>query len=454
LKRFSAPSINRIVLSYVSWLPISCLVLAIALAQTSCASDPEPAPTLADTVAPAIPEVADVVESMRRNSPGEVPVSVPLAEPAVPEPMTAAVSPPSPETGSTDITVLSVAPAMDFDTVHLPEPVPPAPAVASVAKPAPAVPPAAKPVPAPIKPAPATIAAPKPAAVAPKPEGSEPEVPAPLQAIEPKPAIALPPTPASSARSVVAAAERPVAETRIETTKGERFELRFPGTGWVFLGDEDGKDGLRYETRRFEENQAVFALDPESVGEYLLRFQRQNPVDRATETSFVRVVVTEKPSAPASPKAAATASTATVPPAPASAAAPAPETAPSAPSAAQPAPASPVPAQPAQPAAAVSAAAGISDPAALIRLAKAELEAKRVQSAIEALDRYLSLYPYGNDEVFYLYGLACEQDTPFRNVKKAYEYYKRVRDEYPRSARWREASERVAYLERHYFGLR
>jgi len=102
----------------------------------------------------------------------------------------------------------------------------------------------------------------------------------------------------------------------------------------------------------------------------------------------------------------------------------------------------------------VSAAATLVDPVSLIKLAKAELEAKRIQAALEALDRYLLLYPYGNDEVFYLYGLACEQDTPFRDIKKSWEYYKRVRDEYPRSSRWTAAAERIAYLEKHYFGLR
>jgi len=415
------------------------------LVSMSCVSDPETAPVTAETVPAAVP---DVVASMRNSPPAEESAEAPLAEPPFPEPVAASVSTAAAELPiepvPTDITVLSAAPAIAFEPVRLPEPVPPAPAPVAPVAAAPAPKPVAKPAPAATPPA--KPAAPAKPAPTPKPVA---EAAAPVEAAvpEPKPTVALPPTPASSARSVAAADERPVAETRIETTRGEKFELRFPGTGWIYLGDEDGKEGLRYETRRFEDTQAVFALDPESPGEYLLRFQRQNPVDRATETSLVRVVVTEKPAASATP--------ATAPPAAAaSGTAPSPVTAPVAASPATvPAPAvAPAPETPGQ--ATISAAAGVSDPAALIRLAKTELEAKRVQSAIEALDRYLSLYPYGNDEVFYLYGLACEQDTPFRNVKKAYEYYKRVKDEYPRSPRWREASDKVAYLERHFFGLR
>jgi outer membrane protein assembly factor BamD (BamD/ComL family) len=99
-------------------------------------------------------------------------------------------------------------------------------------------------------------------------------------------------------------------------------------------------------------------------------------------------------------------------------------------------------------------AAALTDPAALIKLARDELSAKRVSAALETLDRYRSLYPYVGDEVFYLYALAYEQDTPLRDIKKAYENYRRVRDEFPRSQFWRQSADRVAYLERHYPGLR
>lgn len=258
----------------------------------------------------------------------------------------------------------------------------------------------------------------------------------------------------------------------MEVLRGERFELRFPGTGWIYLGDEEGKEGLKFDTRRFEDAQAVFALNPEAIGEYLLRFQRQNPVDRSTEVSLVRVAVRDYvPAAPSSgaaskPAAAATATAPSARAATAAAAAAAP-TPVAAPAAAAVAPAGTGTAAPATAVAPASAPSSVvpatslaavpalpDDPVAIIRLARAELDAKRTQSALEALDHYLSLYPYGNDELFYLYGLAYEQDTPFRNIKKAWENYRRVRDVYPRSARWATAAERVAYLEKHYYGLR
>ena len=474
-------------------------MIAAALATLSafsCAGGPEPL-AADEAVVAAEPIAASDVPALatERLSPEVLtarrPVAYPgavilptLPEPALPVPVAPSTSPETiqaasarPDTGSTgpvvdpgipsDVTVLSTAPS--YGTISLAEPEIPEPAPTK--EPAPVAPvAAAKPV-APVaasKPAAPKPAVPKPAA----PEAAAPEAspvvpaakatpaPEPTKAPEPEasaepvePAYVLPAAPTSSARSVAAAAV-PVAETRLETARGQGFELRFPGSGWVYLGDEDGMDGIKYNARRFEDSQAVFSLNPERSGEYLLRFHRQNPIDGSTEVSLVRVVVTDKAamvpaSVPASvPATASAASTATVPTAPATSAPVA-----STPSASSRVSTPTVPAAPA-PEAPAPASSALSDPEALLRLARDELDAKRVQSAIEALDRYLSLFPYGGDEAYYLYALACEQDTPFRDIKRSYEYYKRVRDQYPRSPRWKAAAERVAYLERHYFGLR
>jgi len=459
-------------------LPSYLLVACCLMVSLSCVSQPKPAGnSAAASSADAAASVAVAPDSiaMFRAAPATISAKPPLAEPDVRPPL------PSPPIHlakpSVDITVLSSSPVITFAPVRLPEPVAPAPTastkppVAAVAKPVAASPatvaatatqaakpsatvsgstassPAAQP-----KPAAATGTAPTPAAA--KPESSQTAV--------------LPATPASSAR--VEAASRPVAETKLETSRGERFELRFPGSGWIYLGDERGREGLRYETRRFEDNAAIFAMNPEQVGEYLLRFQRQNPVDRSTEVSLVRVTVADKPAASTvvqpSPAVAGTApdsyatSGAPVPPAATGTVASTLSTSGSATSGpASTTQALPV-ATPATQAAAQPAASpgidliSITDPVELTKRARDELDAKRTQSALDALDRYLALYPYGSDEVYFLYGLAYEQDTPFRNIKKSYDAYRRVRDEYPRSARWKDAADRIAYLEKHYFGLR
>lgn len=109
-------------------------------------------------------------------------------------------------------------------------------------------------------------------------------------------------------------------------------------------------------------------------------------------------------------------------------------------------------ANPALPAAA--AALAPDSPEGLLYLARSELGAGRVRGALDALDRFLSLYPAGMDEVYLLYGLAHEQNGPFRDIKKAYAEYKKLAADYPQSPFWDRAAERIAYIERHYLEIR
>lgn len=236
--------------------------------------------------------------------------------------------------------------------------------------------------------------------------------------------------------------------------------MRFPGSGWIYLGDEDGKDGMRYQSRRFENNEAVFALKPEANGEFVLRFQRQNPLSGGSEARLIKINVTS--ASLASPSAAESSHTdqAKAGQALEADAAKAVKDGSLEPSgmadSASENPIRPV-ADKAQSAAVTargSALDAMISPDELLAYAKAELDAKRMQSAIAALDKYLSLYPFGSDEAFYLYGLAWEQDSPFRDIKKSHAAYKKVRDEYPRSQYWQKANERAAFLEKFYFGLR
>lgn len=465
-------------------LPLVYLLAAFwSTTSLACVSQPKPvsenAPAAAMSATAPVSGAPEAI-AMFHGAPIAASVKTILAAPDVRQPVPA--SPLPSREPAIDITVLSASPVITFAPVRLPEPTAPAPTAAvkpSAPAPAAVSPPAtpvAKPSPAGTASAAASPSAPtKPATTTPATQSPAVQPPAVAKA-ESGLATVLPASPASSAR--VEPASRPVAETKLETSRGERFELRFPGSGWIYLGDELGREGLRYETRRFEDNAAIFAMDPEQVGEYLLRFQRQNPVDRSTEVSLVRVTVAEKPAsskAPqASPPAGATAgsSPTSATPSPAVQSSAAGTTTSATPTSGAPAQTpSASPASPATPMATAATQAAnqsaaqpnpsagidiqsITDPLELIKRARDELDVKRTQTALDALDRYLSLYPYGSDELYFLYGLAYEQDTPFRNIKKSYDSYRRVRDEYPRSARWKDAAERMAYLEKHYFGLR
>jgi hypothetical protein len=258
---------------------------------------------------------------------------------------------------------------------------------------------------------------------------------------------------------------------------GTRFEIPFQGTGWTYLGEQTLKEGIAYDSRRFDATSLVFLLNPTKAGDYILRFQKQDSLRGLAYEELVGVSVAPKPAAaaasasvaPASPSAVPTSASAapasaSAAPASASVVSPSASAAPASPAAAPagasalPAGASALPASPAA-AAAKSApplvdASTLATPEAALLSARSELDAGRVPGALAALDRLIALAPAGTDEAYILYARALEKNGAQKDIKRAYAYYKKLRDEYPESPFWDEASARASYIERRYFDIR
>jgi len=242
---------------------------------------------------------------------------------------------------------------------------------------------------------------------------------------------------------------------------GGRFEVPFEGTGWTYLGEKTGSDGVNYESRRFEGASLVFVLYAARSGDYILRFQRQDSFAGTAYEELVGVTATPRPAAaPAAAAGAASPVSAT------QGAATAAGTATAAGAAAAGA-ASPVGAAQGAATAAGIAAAGAAaaaqpakakplaeTPEALVLNAKSELAAGRAAAAIESLDAFLARYPAGTDEVYFLYAQSLEQNGPSKDIRRALDLYKKVRDGYPQSPFWDKAAERASYIERRYFEIR
>jgi hypothetical protein len=324
-----------------------------------------------------------------------------------------------------------------------------------------AAPPASVPaviMPAPTQPA-AVTALPNTAAPAKPPvpakTASKAEAPAPAKAAAP--AIAGAKTPESEPRNAASSQAivlDPVPEKKTDISRnfsaveGARFEVPFEGTGWTYLGEKTGKVGIAYDSRRFAGTSLVFILNPIKAGDYILRFQKQDSLRGVSYEDLVGVTVAAKPArdVAVAPSAPVTENGPAASPASAKPVAP---TAPNVAAAAPPAPPAVLPAAPAP-----------ATPEAELILARAELAAGHVQGALDALDRLVALAPGGGpvpgatDEAFMLYARALELNGAQKDIKRAYAYYKKVRDEYPESAFWDEAAARASYIERHYFDIR
>jgi hypothetical protein len=269
--------------------------------------------------------------------------------------------------------------------------------------------------------------------------------------------------PSTAALSVATMPEpevKPDIGRNFQAIEGVRFEIPFEGTGWTFLGEKTQKEGIAYDSRRFEGTSLVFVLNPVKAGDYILRFQRQDSLRGLSYEELVGVTVAPKSSANVEATAANPAtlgnSTAT-PVTPAatlgnSSSTSAKPVATLGNSAATPATPAATLANPA--AAAANVAVNLATPEAALAQARSELAAGRPQGALEALDRLLALAPAGTDEAYMLYARALEANGPQKDIQRAYSYYKKVRDEYPESAFWDEAAARAAYIERHYFDIR
>ncbi len=291
-----------------------------------------------------------------------------------------------------------------------------------------------------------TAAAPPPAA-AKKPTKVAPAAPPSLAVPQKKAEVAalvevVPSSPASLA-PVVKASE-PVAPTRsLAAEVGQQVEVPFVGTGWVYLGERDAKDGVQYVSRRFEGSGALFAVAALKVGEYNLRFMKQDLERGTSSDEVVRLSIAPKGSGAAAP-------------------APAPVNVLTGTSGARAAGGSNVMASTPEANAANAAAAApgaaravaADSPEGLLATARAELAANKGETALAALERLLVLLPGGSDELYWLLGQALEINGPKRDVKAAFAAYSKLLDFWPRSTWYRQAKDRAAYIERYYLEIR
>jgi tetratricopeptide (TPR) repeat protein len=119
---------------------------------------------------------------------------------------------------------------------------------------------------------PATPAAPEPAAESPRQAGAGTERAAAA------PAAALPQreeTP-SAAPGRAEPAAPPAVDGSRTVTVGDEVRLRLGDGGWVYLGEDQGRDGLSFRRRYRDGADTVFIFSADAAGDYVARFQRQD----------------------------------------------------------------------------------------------------------------------------------------------------------------------------------
>jgi tetratricopeptide (TPR) repeat protein len=89
----------------------------------------------------------------------------------------------------------------------------------------------------------------------------------------------------------------------------------------------------------------------------------------------------------------------------------------------------------------------------LLDIARFQEQDRHLPIAIQALEQYVRLYPDGKnlDEVYYRLARIYEVDSPHRDLELARNYYSLLYESFPESRYIDSATERLNYLNRHFF---
>ena len=264
---------------------------------------------------------------------------------------------------------------------------------------------------------------PAPPAVALRPS-ELPGSPPPVLGTQPDPVRVQPVLPARNPPTETERYVKPAVSRTINVKTRQTFEVPFAETGWVYTGEENSRNGINYDSRRVQGGTQVFMFRAGKEGDYTLKFYKQDFLRDYVTNEYVRVIVEdEAPLVAASPAAGQPVDAAT-------------ETSSTTVTADTPATLPPAAA-----------------PADLLREAREAVAAEKYPDAIALLDR-LERQAALNDEAWWLYGQAFEAASPARDIRNALDAYSCIVRDYPQSGYYKDAQNRIAFLNRFYFNIR
>ncbi|MCQ2613620.1 MAG: hypothetical protein MJ183_08500 [Treponemataceae bacterium] len=222
--------------------------------------------------------------------------------------------------------------------------------------------------------------------------------------------------------------EPPVPNSVMTFFSNEDFSITLTGRGWVFLGDNNNSKSVDFSGRQVSSTKTTFDFFAKNAGTALLKFWRQDSAKKKDVFNYIEVKVLEDPNFYDDW------STDTY-------------------------------------------FSGFYEEPDVIMFSddfgffgdyedmdyeyEAELadklrtafEEEKYEAAISFADEYLeSFFEY--DEILFIKARSLEEKTKSRNIRTAYNLYRKIIEEYPESDFWQEANNRAVYLERFYFSIR
>lgn len=75
---------------------------------------------------------------------------------------------------------------------------------------------------------------------------------------------------------------------------GQYLEVEYPGNEWIYLGEAEESNHLRYYGRRLERDSTVFTLRSKDVGSVLLHFYCIDPLDGTSISDYLEVIIEDR----------------------------------------------------------------------------------------------------------------------------------------------------------------
>lgn len=303
--------------------------------------------------------------------------------------------------------------------------------------------------------------------------------------------------------------EIPIASRTLTMKQNQFLEVHYPGSGWIYLGEEDSKSLMRYMGRKIGTSDTIFTLRSRSQGTTLLHFYKNdaltgNFIDdylevqikgKATDSqiaiapSYEEIVPRRFNSASSDSDLADSSSDLTVNSSNKSATSsselsdsslktanssvPSESSFASSENSSTQATNSSSASSSNQSATSQSQSSETStqepsssssaenssnqtsaSPEEILKLAKTSYNNKNYSQSLNYVNEFLSVSNTKLDEALFLKGQILESASEVQNIKEALNAYENLVKSYPKSSYWKRASERATYIKRFYFNIR
>ena len=234
-------------------------------------------------------------------------------------------------------------------------------------------------------------------------------------------------------------------KTKADAKNNQFLEIRYPGSGWIYIGEEGQENFVSYVGRKIVDGDTLFTLKTTKPGLTRLEFYKSDPLSQSYIEDTIELTISDERALDSEKKLIDSYDY---------------EDALKAPEA--------ITAENEGQKLLAGSQSALSDEPELEELAflppvetmpsemllasaKESMANNAPEDALLYLDEFLRVSLDNTDEAWFLRGQLYEKPGKMRNIQLARESYQTIVDAYPSSAFWKQASDRILYIDKFFF---